>query len=301
MKILLLGGFGFIGKRFVKKFHSKYELIVFGMKNNLEKCQLETQFSNIKVELGDITNNVENIISKYKPEIVIHLAALTGLVKCNNDKNKAFSINVNGTFNVIKGCIANKSRLIFISSREVYGETLGNETKETDTLTPNNVYGVTKMIGEEMIKIAHEKFNLTYTILRLTNVYGPEGDGYGAQIIIKDALKGNVTILGGTQEINFVYVDDVVEIIDDVIHNSKSFNETYNVGSNDNLTVKEFVDIVLKIIQKKVNIEYKPMRKNETNHFVPSIKKIQREIRSKELTDIESGTRKTIEWYLNKN
>ena len=86
-----------------------------------------------------------------------------------------------------------------------------------------------------------------------------------------------------------------------MIHNTKSFNETYNVGSNDNLSIKKIVDIVLKIIQKKINIEYKPMRKNETNNFVPDIKKINHDIKMMELTDIESGIRKTIKWYLKNN
>ena len=130
MKILLLGGFGFIGKRFVKKYHNKYELIVFRKKNRLKKTQSEYQFSNVNIEFGDITKNIENVISKHTPDLVIHLAALTGLTKCDNDRNKAFSINVNGTFEVIKSCITNNSRLIFISSREVYGETLGDKTKE---------------------------------------------------------------------------------------------------------------------------------------------------------------------------
>jgi len=297
MKILLLGGFGFIGNRFVKKYHNEYKLIVFGKENSFKKTQSENQFSDVIIELGDITKNVERIISKHKPDVVIHLAALTGLVKCNRDQNKAFSINVNGTFEVIKSCIANNSRLIFISSREVYGETLGNETKEIDSLKPNNVYGVTKMIGEEMVKMAHKKYGLKYTILRLTNVYGPEGDNYGAQIIIKDALKGSVNVLGGEQKINFIFVDDVVSIIDKVIHNPNSMSEIYNVGSRDNLTIIKFVSIVLKIIQKNVNIEYKSMRENETNHFVPDIKKILKEFEIRDFMKIELGVKKTIDWY----
>lgn len=296
MKILLLGGFGFIGKRFIRKYHDKHEIIIFGKKNNLERFQKEHQYTNIIIELGDVTEDVESFIAKHKPDIVIHLAALTGLIKCNENKSKAFSINVNGTFNVIKSCITNKAKLVFISSREVYGETIGSKTSENDPLLPHNVYGVTKMIGEEMIRLANKKYGLDYIILRLTNVYGPEGDNYGAQIIIKDTLKGNVSILGGTQEMNFVYVDDVVEIINSLIHNPKSFNETYNLGSNDNLSIKKFIEIVIKLVQKKVDVKYKPMRKNETNRFVPNIKKIQRYVKIK-FTDIELGIKKTIEWY----
>jgi len=67
----------------------------------------------------------------------------------------------------------------------VYGETVNQSTKEDDSLVPNNVYGITKMIEENLVKMASARSNLDYTILRLTNVYGPEGDQYGAQVMIK--------------------------------------------------------------------------------------------------------------------
>jgi len=239
------------------------------------------------------------VISKHKPDVVLHLSALTGLTKCNNDPKKAFSINVNGTFNVIQGCLENNSRLIFISSREVYGETLSGKIKETVPVKPNNVYGITKLIGEEMIKMVQKKQNLSYTILRLTNVYGPEGDGYGAQIIIKNALKGSIDILGGTQRLNYVYVDDVVDLISKIIDSPISVNETFNVGSNDTLTINEFVNKV-SVNFDNVKINYKPMRQNETMNFVPDLDKIQNKLGFMPKTDIDTGIRKTIEWYSKK-
>ena len=74
------------------------------------------------------------------------------------------------------GCVAAKSKLVFISSREVYGE--GNPTARTTEETElklNNVYGTTKMLGEQLVLWAKSRFGLKYTILRLTNVYGPGG------------------------------------------------------------------------------------------------------------------------------
>jgi len=294
-RILLVGAFGFIGKQFLKKYHKKYCLIAFGKKTSFDNFP-EVQNLDINTDFGDVVEDMTKVISRHKPDVVLHLSALTGLTKCNNDPKKAFLINVNGIFNVIQGCVENNSRLIFFSSREVYGETLNEKTKETDPLKPNNVYGITKLIGEEMIKMAHKKLNLSFTILRLTNVYGPEGDGYGSQIIIKNALKGSVDVLGGSQRLNFVYVDDVVDLISKIIDNPISINEIYNIGSNDTLSIKEFVNKVLEHFDK-VKINYKPMRQNETSNFVPDLEKIQNKLGFKPKTDIETGIRKTIEWY----
>ena len=299
MKILITGGFGFIGKRFIEKFHNKYDLMVFGKKTD-DSDFIQKISPKIILKYGDVVNDFSEIISTYKPDIIIHLAALTGLTKCNNDPKKAFSINVCGTFNVIESCKKNNSRLIFISSREVYGETLGDKTREEDPLRPNNVYGVTKMIAENMILNAHKKHNLNFTILRLTNVYGPEGDNYGAQIIIKNALNGSIEMLGGSQIMNFVYIDDVIDLLEKVIDEPKSTNEIFNVGSKDNLSIRQFVDMIQKRIGE-FDIISRPMRENETGNFIPDLQKMKSVLNFETKTSIEDGLRKTINWYSNKN
>ena len=202
-----MGAFGFIGRRFCEKSINKYDITLFGKENSFKNKKLKINKN--KIEFGDITSNISQIIGKIKPDTVLHLSALTGLSKCSNNIKNAFHTNVIGTYNVIQGCLKVNAHLIFVSSREVYGETKNEATSETDSLEPKNVYGVTKMIGEEMIINSQKKFGLKFTILRLTNVYGPGGDNYGAQIIIKNALNGFIDVLGGKQVMNFVYVDDV--------------------------------------------------------------------------------------------
>jgi len=301
MKILLVGGFGFIGRRFIRKFHDKYELVVFGKKSSYKDFRTSTNQDhyNIKIEFGDVTDNIIDVIAKQKPDVVLHLAALTGLPKCEENINEAFRINVLGTYNVIKGCSKSNSRLVFISSREVYGESNELPTKEDDELVPNNVYGITKMLGEKLVTLAHKKNHLkNFVILRLTNLYGPEGDNYGAQIIIRGILSGKVEVWGGKQNLNFVYVDDVVDVIEKSISHSESINDIFNVGSNDNLSIDEFIKIVLKQIDRKVEIIQKPMRKTETTKFIPDMTKLHKTLKiEKKFIDMETGLKKTMDWY----
>jgi len=298
MKVLLVGGFGFIGRRFIRKFSNSHQIIVYARKPEILNASKTLDLKKIVLEEGSIETIGKDVIQRHKPDVVIHLAALTGLQKCLDNPEVAFSVNVYGTFNVINSCIGTGTKLIFLSSREVYGETIGNKTKENDQLLPDNIYGLTKMIGENLVSSYSSKYGLDYTILRLTNVYGPEGDKYGPQVIIKDILRnGQARILGGSQRLNFVYVDDVVDLIGKVFDNASSSKQTINVGSLDTVTIKEFADKVFDTIGKKSQFEYLPMRKTETPNFEPDLQKMQAILGNYIRTPLKAGIEKTIKWY----
>jgi len=299
MKILLVGGAGFIGKRFIRKYAKTNKITVFATKDDILNTKNFLEDNNVESIEGTIEDDyLSEIIKNKNPDIVVHLAALTGLVKCHKDPQNAFKINVYGTYNVVNACSNIGCKLIFISSREVYGETLSKNTSENDILLPNNVYGITKMMGENIIQFFSIKQNLDFTILRLTNVYGPEGDQYGAQVIIKKALaEKKIQILGGTQRLNYVYVDDVVEIIHSCISNPNSLREIFNVGSKDTISIKEFVENVVKVLSENIEIEYKPMRETETSNFEPNLEKLKEKLGFTPSTSLKEGIQKTIDWY----
>lgn len=299
MKVLLVGGFGFIGSRFITRFSNSHEIIVYATPDTVSRTREIVDFANISIEEGNIEDEkIIEVIAKYKPDIVIHLSALTGLKKCHDNPEAAFRTNVYGTFNVVSGCIKSGSKIIFISSREVYGETTNNTTKEGDPLVPNNTYGLTKMLGESLVKLAGIKQNLDYTILRLTNVYGPGGDQYGAQVIVRDAIiSGEIRIFGGEQKLNYIYVDDVVDLLNIVLDNKQASREVFNVGSKDTISIKDFVVLVSEKIGKEIKLQYLPMRETETCNFEPDLTKIKKNLGFEAKVSLEEGIRKTIEWY----
>ncbi len=300
MKVLLVGGLGFIGKRFIKKNSEINDLVIYARHENVLKTNPDEKLKNVIIEEGDVENKkIFDVILKHKPDVVIHLAALTGLMKCYENPDQAFKINVYGTFNVINACIKTGSKLIFTSSREVYGETLNYSSAEDDPLLPNNTYGITKMLGEILIKQEGMTHNLEYTILRRTNVYGPHGQQYGPQVIIKKAVKENkMQILGGDQLLNYVYVDDVVEMINLALDDKRTSRQVFNVGSKDTISIREFAEKVIQIMGRKVEIQYLPMRETETSNFRPNLAKIN-SLGFETKTTLESGLRKTIDWYSN--
>ncbi len=299
MKVFLIGGLGFIGKRFIRQFSNVHEITVFATQQDIQNVPNTLDLTKISIEEGFVGDDkLSETIEKYQPDVVIHLAALTGLEKCNKSPEKAFEINVYGTHNVVKACLRAACKLIFLSSREVYGETINETSSEDDPLFPNNIYGLTKKIGEGLNDLAGKKNKLDFTILRLTNVYGPEGDQYGAVIIIKNAITNKkIQLIGGTQKLNYVYVDEVVKVINLVLNNEKSSRQVFNVGSKETVTVQEFVNKVKKIVAKDIMIEKLPMRDTETSNFEPNLEKIQNILGYLPKYSLEEGIKNIIKWY----
>jgi nucleoside-diphosphate-sugar epimerase len=241
-KILLIGGMGYIGKKFIEDKSEKFNLIVI-TKHKLNNSIKEK----IQIKYCSITDkNIIQTIIKIKPDIILHLASITGLKRCEDNPNETFNVNVFGTLNVIEGWINTHSKLLFLSSKEVFGN---NKNVENNKLDPINVYGKTKKKSEELIEEASKKYNLDYCILRLTNVFGPGGNT-GLNKIIKDAVeKKIINVNDGNQIINPLYIDDIVNFIELIISNDYFNREKINVCSNEVLTLKTFVSEVMKHVQ----------------------------------------------------
>jgi nucleoside-diphosphate-sugar epimerase len=294
MKILLTGGLGYIGTTLINKL-TKHQLIICSKnkKNNLQNFNHVTfEFVNIK------SDDFLEIVKKHKPDLLIHLASITGLKNCENNPSEAFETNVYGTFNVVKACELNKIKLIFFSSREVYGKTLDVESKEKDPLLPTNVYGITKMLGESIVKNSGKNNNLKYIILRLTNVYGPRGNEKGPNKIIKNAVKNKkIEIYGGKQTINFIYIDDVVDLISVLIDKNHISQEIFNVGSKNNLSINDFSKLVEQSLDFDITIKHISKQNVENSIFRPDVNKIEEALQFTTKTEINDGLKKTINWY----
>jgi len=299
MKVLITGG-GFIGSHLTKALLEHNEEVIVYTKDNLQMNEMEISIKNLVIVKGDVTDYEALVgsVLKYSPNFIVHLAAITGIKRCLDLPHECFYVNVCGTFNVVMAALKINAKLIFASSREVYGETVGEMSSEDDPLLPNNLYGLTKLLAEQIIIWAGKKYGLNYTILRFTNVYGPGGDKYGLQKIVQKALKGEkIQILGGNQIMNFVYVDDVVRAILLTLENKESTKEIFNVGSYDNVKVDDLVHKIIKLTGRNIEIERAPYRETETMFFRPDLSKITKVLGWMPQIDIDTGLLYTIEWY----
>lgn len=296
MKVLITGSNGYLGRKFIEKYHNKLDIIA------LVKTEDYRSFSNfigIKLEKHDITKvGLSQLFYKHKPDVVIHLASI-GLKESKIAKN-AFDVNVFGTFNVVNACLETGARLIFTSSREVYGNKPNKKSSgENSTLNPYNTYGITKMLAESIIQHAGKNYDLNYIILRITNVYGSDGQ-QGLNKIINDAIKKNqITIFGGEQRINPIYIDDVVKILKKST-NKKYKKEIFNVGSKETIKIKEFCKILQNILNVPIEMKFKNLPKEVTFSFKPNIMKMQKRFGITPIP-LSKGIEKTVEWLVTRN
>lgn len=269
MKILLIGGTGFIGINFLKKYSSSYDITVIQRKIN--KLNLE-KFDTVNFVECDITNsNIQKIILTENPEVVIILAGFIGLKNCQENPQKSFHTNVFGIYNILEACTKIKPKIIFLSSREVYGDSINSQSNENDNLNPKNVYGLSKMLGELLIKKVCKYNQINFIILRPTNVYGPDGST-GLNKIIKSALVDKKIIVnGGDQIINPVYVEDVTNCIHKIIQTKKLKNIVMNIGGLNSISLNQFVNHICEIITDEIEIQYIKIPDYEVTKFIPDL------------------------------
>ena len=295
MRVFVTGGSGFVGRNFIKKYSKQHKITVLSSNSDFNNKSLEN--SDIIVENGLIEDsNVISIIKKHKPDVLVHLAALTGVQKCEENPYEAIKINIGGVINVIKACSETSAKIIFLSTREVYGESIKEKSDEDESLSPVNLYGLTKMIGEILVRNFSIKNNFDFTILRPTNIYGP-GSIHGINGLIKNAIKDKkISLFGGKQLLNFIYVDDVVDLIHRVLTDKHSSKQIFNVGSNDTITIEELAKKVSYFLDDPIKFEYLPMRKMDSLRFNPNLQKINSVLGFSSKISLENGLKNTINW-----
>ena len=168
MKVLVTGASGLLGKKVIKELLDRNHTIVALYNRN------QIPFNHdklIKIQL-DLSNKVylEDLILKKKPDMIIHLAAYTNVDECEINKDKAWSINVEATRSIVRAARVVKAHIIYVSTDYVFDGEKGLY-KETDPPNPINYYGLTKLIGEEIIRSS----DLLYTIIRPSAIYGIGG------------------------------------------------------------------------------------------------------------------------------
>src|SRR5207245_9289304 len=148
------------------------------------------------------------------PNVVCQLAAQSNVMGAVYDADYAYSSNVTGTFNVLRAAVsAGVKRVVFTSSREVYGDPRRLPVRESAPLPPKNGYGASKAAGEVYCRAAANE-GIETVILRLANVYGTRDRGRVIPLFAQAAAAGwPLTIYGGKQVLDFIWVETVVDVL----------------------------------------------------------------------------------------
>jgi dTDP-glucose 4,6-dehydratase len=310
MEILVTGGAGFIGSRFIQwmiqahpgiKLHNVDALTYAGHLANTKSFQTHPGYTFHHV---DITNKaaLESIFAAHSIEAVIHFAAESHVDNSIKNSTPFVLTNVLGTQILLDVAKAYQvQRFVHVSTDEVYGE-LGPEgyfTEETP-LTPNSPYSASKAGSDLMVRAYYETFGFPALITRCTNNYGPHQflEKLIPLMITRAKADQPLPVYGkGLQIRDWLHVDDHCRAIDLVLQKGR-LGEVYNIGGYNEKTNIEVVKTILKHLGKPESlITYVPDRLGHDFRYAMDPTKITTELGWKPQYTFETGIAETIEWY----
>ena len=308
-KALVTGGAGFIGSHLVDTLHKKdIEVLVVdnlltGKKENLNSLDLEnTIYGDVGSE--DALENIRN----FNPDVCFHLAAQSSVVISVEDPLLDFKHNLLQPVQLIKTLLATDCKKFIFSSSggTIFGEPEVIPTSEEDYAgEPVSPYGLAKKKLNELIEVMLQNEEMSYSILNLSNVYGPRQDPHGeagVMSIFTGKLLNNETptIYGdGEQTRDYVYVLDVVDAL---LKSSESDQNLFlNIGTGVETSVNELVSILSEKISWDGEAEYKPKREGELLRSVLNNQRAKDQIGWESAHTLDTGLDGLIDWFKNKD
>lgn len=263
--------------------------------------------SDIEVLTGDVRDSPFcNRITK-DVEIVFHLAALVAIPYSYIAPDSYVDTNIKGTLNICQAALANGSeRIIHTSTSEVYGTAKYVPIDEEHPLQPQSPYSASKIGAEAMAKSFHNAFELPLTIARPFNTYGPRQSARAVipTIIIQIASGREVIKLGDvTPKRDFNYVQDTCRGLIALARSKESIGETVNIGSNNEISVGDVVNLIKEIMKSDIKVV------TEQSRLRPSRSEVYRlwcdNTKIMDLTGfvskytINEGLEQTVSWFTN--
>ncbi|GGK33344.1 UDP-glucose 4-epimerase [Caldalkalibacillus thermarum] len=263
-KILVTGGAGFIGSHLVKRLlREGHDICVI---DNLTTGDKHLLPPSVLFYEADITSpHINEPFKAFGPEVLIHLAAQTQVSVSQENPKADATVNIIGTLNLLNACVkGNVRHVIFASSAAVYGDVQTLPVTEETPASPLSAYGLSKLTAERYIELYAQLYGFVYTTLRFANVYGPKQSASTeagvVTIFLHQLLNGQSPVIygDGEQTRDFVYVEDVVQAIIDVLNTPQS--GLFHVSSGEEVSVNALLRELCGILELPFNPIYQPER-----------------------------------------
>ena len=316
-KVIVTGGLGFIGSNLIELLLNKsYQVI------NIDKNTYSSNFYNVKefknnknysfIKCDIASPNLSKIIFKSNPIGIFNLAAETHVDRSIDSPESFIKSNIFGVYNILEifkkfSRKNKKSKLIHISTDEVYGDILFGRTKETHPYNPSSPYAASKASSDHLVSSYIRTYDIPAIVTNCSNNYGPKQhpEKLIPKLIYNIITNKELPIYGkGTNSREWIYVKDHCDALIRIFEKGKIGN-FYNIGSNKNLINLEICKKLLKIAKSKINlgnkvkINFVKDRPGHDIRYALNSTKLIRELRWKPKTTFENGLIKTFDWYLN--
>ena len=251
-KILVTGGAGLIGLETCRQLSAQgHEVHLFDLGEQILRVAKAIP-PGVKIFYGSIVDLSSLRAAMVGCDGVVHLAALLGVKRSEEDRIRCIEINISGTKNVLDSMVQNRvKKVIFGSSSEVYGEPLENPITERAITQGKTVYAITKLAGEEICKAFAQAYSVDYTILRFFNCYGSyQTAQFVVPKFIRNVLKGEPPVVygDGKQVRSYTYVEDTVRAIILALFNEKANGEILNIGTDKHkINLMDLANLVIRV------------------------------------------------------
>ncbi|MBV8377245.1 MAG: GDP-mannose 4,6-dehydratase [Verrucomicrobia bacterium] len=311
MRVLVTGGAGFIGSHLVEALLAEgHSVSVIDDFNDfydpkIKKSNLQPVLTDVRLHSIDIRDKdaVLRAFATERPDAVVHLAARAGVRPSIQHPEIYLSTNINGTFHLLEASKEHKvTRFIFASSSSVYGASTVIPFREDQVLTQTlSPYASTKLAGEHLCSNYSYLYDMGAVCLRFFTVYGPRQRPDLAIHKFTDLIhRGKpVDVYGdGTARRDFTYIDDVIQGVLAAVHRGDTLFDIFNLGESETTELRELIVEIEAVLGKKAKINRLPPVPGDMPATCADISKARRLLGYAPATQIHSGLRKFIEWYL---
>jgi len=321
-KIALIGGAGFIGHNMAislkKRGHEPIIIDSLAVNNMLSFTDSEIKnrklywsILNQRMDMlheNDIQINIEDarnynamsmLLGKEKPDVIIQLAAVSHANKSNKDPHTTFDHTLRTLENTLDIAKSFGSHVIYFSSSMAYGHFDGQSVNEETPCNPLGIYGTLKYSGELIVKAYHRVFDIPYTIIRPSALYGERCVSRRvSQIFIENAVQGlDIAINGdGADLLDFTYIDDLIQGTTLAIEKKEARNETFNLTYGEARSIGEMAEI-LKDHFVGIKINYIPKDNLTPDRGTLNVDKARNLLGYNPQNSIVNGYPKYIQWY----
>lgn len=306
MNYLITGGAGFIGSNLARHILETEDAKVT-LLDNLSKGSKDYVPEGAEFKKADITLLSRVAATFTNVDVVIHLAAHTGVLPSMENPMEDFLNNVLGTLNMFEAArLTNVKKVVYASTGGAIAgdqEPPLNEQTKPDPISP---YGCSKLCGENYGRVYHKAFGLDTVALRFSNVYGPFSQHKKGNLIptlILKAMRGEeATIFGdGKQTRDFIYVKDLINAIMLAVHKEEIGGEVFQLATNIESSVMDIVEVINRLSQrfvgKELEVAHGDANKGEIRRNYCDITKAKEVLGFEPQYDLEIGLRETFEWF----
>ncbi len=329
MKVVVTGSAGFIGSSVSMHLLNRGDEVL-GIDNlndyydvnlklgRLERIKAYDKFTEARINLED-KQEINNAISKFKPQRVVNLAAQAGVRYSIENPSAYVDTNLVGFCNILEACRHHEvEHLVYASSSSVYGaNTKMPFSVHQNVDHPLSLYAATKKANELMAHVYSNLYGLHTTGLRFFTVYGPWGRPDMALFLFtKNILAGKpIDVFNyGNHRRDFTYIDDIVEGVIRTLDHLPEKNESwdsnapdsassfapyrlYNIGNNAPVELSHYIEVLEKCLGKKAERNLLPLQAGDVPDTYADVEALVEDVDYKPNTTVEVGIKSFVKWY----